>query len=87
MLDLIWKPVFLEEAIIVEIFVVLKILELLLCHLIEPSLVLWIVFLRSISRRFECRSLRREVSQLPLDIVPLRRRSFDVLVDEMIIRH
>ncbi|CAL5418015.1 unnamed protein product [Camellia sinensis] len=74
-------PVLLKEVIVVEIF------ELFFGPIIDPGFVfVFRVFILGGRERWglECRGLRREVSQFSLNIVPLSRSSFHVLVHEVL---
>ncbi|GER47976.1 1-deoxy-D-xylulose 5-phosphate reductoisomerase [Striga asiatica] len=76
------------ESIVVEI--IFEILQLFLGLLVEPILAFRFrifIFSGRERGRLERRRLRRQISEFPLNIIPLRRSSFQILVHEMVIRH
>jgi len=80
------EPIFLEESIIVE--VVFEVFEFLGGFGVDPGFVFGLV-IRGRGERWGLESgwLFGQISELSLDIVPLSRGSFYVLVHEMVIAH
>lgn len=80
-------PVFLEEAVVVEIGIICQFLELLLRLVVQPCAILdGFLLIRGRNPRSRARGRRfgRQIAELPLNIIPFRTSAFHILVHKVI---